>query len=155
MINSIPFTATAYLALQKQHAQLKIEEKELITRVQTAREMGDLSENGAYKYGKMELGRVRRELGRIGDLLHRGQVVENPAGNKVGFGTKLVVVNQATGQRLPFQLVSQYESDPQQQKISMESPLGAAVMGKKLGDAVEVASPKGVMIYHIESISNQ
>src|SRR3546814_588093 len=84
---SFAFTQQKYDSLLLEQAELLAEEKDVLVRLQTAREMGDLSENGAYKYAKFELGNVRRQLKTINHLVKYGHVQTNTSGGKIGFGS--------------------------------------------------------------------
>lgn len=147
----IPFTKKAFEDLHKKLLIFEHEEEELLLRLQAAREMGDLSENGAYKYAKFELGNVRRMLNTLRHQLSFGQVVE-PTKNttQASFGHIISLKNQKTS--LSFQLVSEYESNPALQKISTKSPIGKAVLGKKVGDTILVTHPNGNTEYTLISI---
>lgn len=148
----IPLTADFHLQLQTKFNQLTKERAEVMKRLQTAREMGDLSENGAYKYAKFELGSIGRQLQQLKFLLDNGQVVPKPITvTTVSFGCTVTV--SSAGKKTPYMLVSQYESNPKEGKLSMESPIGAALMGKKVGDEVTVNIPSGTVHYVIELIS--
>jgi len=148
---SIPFTKSAYEQMETEVEQLLQLRKEVLVRLQAAREMGDLSENGAYTYAKMELGNINRQLRQLRYLLKFGQVIEKPVGNSVvSFGSSVTV--EKNGQDVAYTLVSIHESNLLEKKLSTESPLGAALMGKKIGDVVEVTAPAGITSYRIKSI---
>lgn len=151
-IPPIPFTADAYAKLQADFAELTEKRVAVMERVRVAREMGDLSENGAYTYGKMELGAVNRELVRVRHLLKHGVIVSSAGKGRVDFGSTVTVKNEA-GKELTYMLVSIHESNPTAGKLSTESPLGAALLGKKVGDEVEAETPSGVKKYVILNIS--
>lgn len=149
---SIPLTAEFYEATTTKYNKLVRERAEVMKRLQTAREMGDLSENGAYKYAKFELGSIGRQLQQLKFLLDHGVVVQKPTEpTQVSFGVTVTVM--VNGKSHTYALVSQYESDPKAGKLSLESPIGAALMNKKVGDAVDVEIPSGratYLITHIE-----
>ena len=145
VIQAIPFTADAYRDLQSEFDRLSEERVQLLVRLQTAREMGDLSENGAYKYAKIELGDVNR---RLRELNHHGYVVQKQANPQtVQFGSTVTV--QQGKRVLSYMIVSQHESNPQQGKLSTESPIGQALFGKKKGDTITVNAPTGRVEYKI------
>jgi transcription elongation factor GreA len=143
----IPFTQEAFVQLKKDLDRLLEEEKAVIFRLQTAREMGDLSENGAYHAAKFELGSVRRQLGQVRYFLSQGHVVNKTAGDVIGFGSLVTV--STNNKQLTFTLVSQHESNPSDHKFSVESPLGQALMGKKAGQKTIALTPQGEVEYHI------
>jgi transcription elongation factor GreA len=147
----IPFTRTAYEQLQSDFDRLTEERKQTMVRLQTAREMGDLSENGAYKYAKIELGNINHELRRLKHLLDRGEVVEKTGVSTfVEFGSEVTV--QHGKKTSIFTIVSHHESDPRQGKLSTSSPLGQALAGKKVGEEVKVEAPAGQVTYRITAI---
>lgn len=147
----IPFTRTGYDKLIAERARLQQKRAETVVRVQTAREMGDLSENGAYKYGRMELGDIGRQLRQLSFLLKNAVVTPAQKNGTVGFGS-LVTVTAPTGEKT-FTMVSEYESDPQQNRLSMTGPIGQALMGKKVGDKVSIKVPAGTVTYEIKALS--
>lgn len=147
----IPFTKAAYQQLQADFERLTIERQQTMVRLQAAREMGDLSENGAYKYAKIELGRINHELRRLKRLIENGEIVEKTApSTQVEFGSEVTL--QHGTQTRHFQIVSHHESDPRQGKLSTTSPLGQALVGKKVGDSVTVQAPAGSTDYIIRDI---
>ncbi|OGJ15898.1 MAG: hypothetical protein A2632_01895 [Candidatus Pacebacteria bacterium RIFCSPHIGHO2_01_FULL_46_16] len=147
----IPFTPPAYAQLQTDRARLQKERKEVMIRLQTAREMGDLSENGAYRYAKFELGSIGRQLRRINHLLEHGMVVQQAKHSQVQFGSSVTLTGPKGTQTVL--IVSEHESDPTQHKLAMTSPIGAAIMGKVAGDCVNVVTPRGAVQYTIVTIA--
>lgn len=138
--------------MQQRYDFLQKELVAVMARLKVAREMGDLSENGAYKYAKFEISDIRRQLSNLKHLLALGYVATKKSHDgKVGFGSEVTLQSQKG--RMSFTLVSQFESDPQAQKISDSSPLGQAVLGKSTGESVTVISPAGVLCYTIISVS--
>lgn len=147
----IPFTREAYEKLKNERLRLKQLREEVVVRLQAARELGDLSENGAYKYAKMELGNIGRQLRQIGYQLANGEVVEkHNSDGVIGFGSAVTVKSETKS--LTFLLVSEYESNPAENKLSFNSPIGRAVMGKKAGDSVVVTLPAGQSSYTIVEV---
>lgn len=146
----IPFTRQAYEKMGKDVQALTIKRKEILIRLQAAREMGDLSENGAYKAARFELGSTDGELLRLTYLLHVGVVCEHKNTGIVDFGSR-VMIDDGVSKR-SFTIVSGYESDPAKQKLSVNSPLGKALVGKRAGDKIVVNAPAGATCYMILSI---
>jgi len=147
----IQLTSEGYQKFEKDFQHLTLKRKEVLIRLQGAREMGDLSENGAYKAARFELGSIDRELRRLMYILKMGTVV--PKASKrtiVDFGSQVTVENGPN--QLTFTLVSEYESDPRKQKLSIESPLGKEIMGKKIGERVTVHAPSGEKLYLIVKV---
>lgn len=153
IVPTIPFTKEAYEENQREFDRLTTLQKEVIERLQAAREMGDLSENGAYHAAKFELGNVRRQLRYLKHKLVNGYIADAPKGESahtVQFG-KTVDLTSA-GQNFSFTLVSEHESDLAQQKLSLDSPIGKAITGKKVGETVSVTTPRGDVEYTITKI---
>ncbi len=149
---TIPFTAEAFAKNQAEFDRLTNLREEVMERLKVAREMGDLSENGAYKYAKFELGDIGRRLRQLKYLLVNGYVAEvSSQTNVVTFGNTVVLKSGAD--EFTFFLVSEHESDMTQNKLSIHSPIGTAIMGKKTGDQVTVETPRGSVQYSIIKIS--
>jgi transcription elongation factor GreA len=124
--------------------------EEVLVRLQAAREKGDLSENGAYTAARFELSDTDRQLKRLRFLLRFGKAVEVTNTGKVSFGNQVTV--GMGSKELTFTLVSKHESDPEKRKLSVNSPLGSALMGKKVGEKVTVKAPAGEITYMIVKI---
>ena len=148
---TIQFTPEGY---QKLKNDLEIFTKRRVTAVnslRTAREMGDLSENGAYKAARFELSFVDQELRRLKFLLRFGKIGTVVNSGRVGFGNRVTLVNGKD--ELTFTLVDGFESNPQQEKLSILSPIGKAVLGKTVGETVTVTSPSGMVHYTMREIT--
>lgn len=114
--------------------------------------MGDLSENGAYTAAKFELGTIGRQLRAVRHILDNGYIHETKtAAGVADFGR--VITLKSNDRTLTFTLVSEYESNPAEQKLSLNSPIGQAVRGKKVGDTVEVLAPTGITTYKILKVT--
>jgi transcription elongation factor GreA len=114
--------------------------------------MGDLSENGAYHAAKFELGSIGRQLRELRHLLDEGYVADiDEDTSTANFGHTITLQNGT--KELKFMLVSDQESDPKQQKLSLQSPIGRAVLGQKVGSIIEVETPRGKMAYTIAKIT--
>ena len=119
---------------------------EVIARVKSARELGDLKENGDYEYARKEQSFVEGRIQAIENLLRNGVVVDDaPAGDGAGLGSTVTV--EADGERLTFMLVGSAEANAGAGRISNISPVGRALMGARAGDEVTVQLPNTVVIY--------
>lgn len=150
----IPFTLEGYARLTAELEEKRAAEKGALERLVVAREMGDLSENGMYKYAKMELGDSRRRIREILQLLKT--ITPTPAPSNpttVVFGCTVVVKNGSSQKPQTYRIVSTHEADPLVGKISPDSPLGAALMGKKIGDTISFTTPQGARNLIIQSLS--
>ena len=141
--------------LKKEYEELvKNKRPEIVERLSSAREMGDLSENAEYTAAREELafidGRIEeleilfKQVTLIDDTSHLGSAIIN-------LGSQVTV--KIDGKKEVFTLVGEWEADPKEKKISHESPLGKALLGKKVGEEIEVQAPVGKMKYTILSIS--
>jgi len=133
-----------------EHAKLAKTREEILVRLQTAREMGDLSENGAYKYAKMELRDTDRRMRHLLKLMTYGVVVKSAGTGIIDFGSWVTI--ETNGKTFKYQLVSGYESDPALKKLSVYSPIGKAILRKKAGEKVEVEVPAGTVTYLIVKV---
>ncbi|NCN24049.1 MAG: transcription elongation factor GreA [Candidatus Pacebacteria bacterium CG10_big_fil_rev_8_21_14_0_10_42_12] len=149
--NPIPFTKKAHDKLLSDRSRLRKERVEVMKRLKVAREMGDLSENGAYTYAKFELGSIGRQLRRINQLLDDAVVVEERVHVIVEFGAS-VTLSGPKGNKT-YLIVSEHESDLENNKLAMTSPIGSAIMEKRAGDEVSVVTPRGEVKYKITAIS--
>lgn len=140
-------------------AELKAELEELIAqrgpiaeRIKTAREFGDLSENAEYTSARQEQERVEGRIAEIENILQNGELIKKPKGDsKAQLGS--VVKLKSEGKAKEFQVVGTVEADPLNGKISDESPIGKALLGKKVGDEVEIKTPVETIVYKIDDIS--
>lgn len=147
----IPFTPAKYQSMKAQRQALLTEREAVMGRLKIAREMGDLSENGAYKYAKFELGNIGRKLRELNYLIENGEAVPAKKHSQAEFGATVTLHDGQS--ELSFLLVSEYESDPSKGMLSLKSPIGTALIQKKAGDTIEVAVPSGIKTYTIKSIT--
>ena len=130
---------------------IKNKKPKAIDRLGKARSMGDLAENSEYTAAKEEQAFVDGRIREIESILDQAEVVENQtAGNIVNIGSFVVVDNK--GQQETFQIVGDFEADPMNKKLSQTSPIGKALIGKKVGDLVEINIPAGKINYKIIEI---
>lgn len=145
-----------YEKLKKELEHLKaVERQKVADNIREAKSHGDLKENAMYHEAKLNQKRLE---GRIADLEHAlqvAQVVESDAhpADVAHLGSKVVVKDMEWGDEITFALVGGFEADPANDLISVTSPLGEALLGKREGDEVEVLAPAGTQKYKILSIS--
>ena len=121
---------------------IKIKRPKAIDRLGKARSMGDLSENSEYTAAKEELAFVEGRVREIEEIINNAQVIENNhVGNLVQVGSSVTV--QTDGKSELFQIVGEFEADPLNKKLSSTSPIGSALLNKKIGDLVEIEVPDG------------
>ena len=149
----VQMTPLGYRQLVDELEKLEKEERpEAIERLSKARDFGDLSENAEYHSAKDALSTLEGRVEELKDILTRVVVVDVQKAIKdmVGMGSVVhIVVN---GSKNEFTIVGEWEADPAAKKISHESPLGKALMGKKVGENVEVEAPSGKIIYEIKAV---
>ncbi|OGY22523.1 MAG: hypothetical protein A3A65_00850 [Candidatus Chisholmbacteria bacterium RIFCSPLOWO2_01_FULL_49_14] len=147
---TIPFTKEGLAKLEEEFKALTVGRQEILIRLQTAREMGDLSENGAYTAARFELGATDRRLRQLRYLLRFGEVIEGSSSGTIGFGNNVTLASN--GKNHTYTLVGKFESDPAKHKLSVDSPLGKAIVGKRMGEKVIVSAPAGSATYRIVSV---
>jgi len=123
---------------------------EVAKRIKNAREMGDLSENAEYQSAKEEQGFVENRISEIEDILKHAKVSNGGRNGVIEVGSKVTV--HLDGKEQEFHLVGAPEADPSKGKISHESPIGASMLGKKVGEKFVVETPMGSFTYTILKI---
>lgn len=138
--------------LEAEHKELVSQRGPIAERIKTAREFGDLSENAEYSSARQEQERVEGRIAEIENILQNVEIIQKPKGDsKVQLGSKVVL--KANGKTKEFQVVGTVEADPLNGKISDESPIGQALLGKKDGEEVEIKTPAETTVYKIVDIS--
>jgi transcription elongation factor GreA len=126
---------------------------EVAERIKTAREFGDLAENAEYSSARQEQEKAENRIGEIENILANVEVIKAPKGDsKVQLGST-VSLKSDDGKTKQFQVVGTVEADPLNGKISDESPIGKALIGKKNGDELEIKTPADTTTYKIVDIS--
>jgi transcription elongation factor GreA len=149
----LPLSQKSIDAKKTELARLISLRKEVVKRLETAREMGDLSENSGYRGAKHELENIGRQMREINFILKHAYVPQIDDRPIAGFG-KTITLESVPGQpkkTLTFTLVGEYEVDIAENMYSLQSPIGIAVQGKKVGDLVEIISPKSKTTYKVVS----
>lgn len=129
--------------------------KEVAQRIKESIEFGDLSENSEYDDAKNEQAFVEGRIIQINEMLSMARVIEDNNGNKsrtVSIGSCVVLLDIESNEEEEYQIVGSVEADPTNHKISNESPVGRAIMGKKAGEVVQVRAPEGFLEYKIIKI---
>ena len=150
-----PITREGYQRLQAEAQQLwTVERPKLVKSVATAAAEGDRSENAEYIYGKRKLAEIDRRLTYLGKRLDVLEIVDGPPSQdgRVHFGA-WVTLEDEDGNVVRYQIVGSDEIDPEQKRISIDSPLAKALLRKKAGDEIEVQRPKGEITYVLVDVS--
>lgn len=131
---------------------ITVKRPEIVSRLENARQEGDLSENSDYTNARDELEFLDGRIDELTHVVNNAVVVSETAnnGSKVALGTQVTVA--IDGSEHMFEIVGNWEADPMNKKISYESPLGQALVGRAVGEEVEVEAPAGKISYQIVSI---
>ena len=136
--------------LEAELEQLKGRRGDIADKIAEARDYGDLSENAEYDAAREEQGLVESRIAEIEDILMNAELIKGGSKSKVGLGSK---VELRTGKKtVTYTVVGPVEADPLEGKISDESPIGAALFGKKVGESATITTPKGEVTYEIVKI---
>lgn len=137
--------------LEAELAELKSRRGEIADKIAEARDYGDLSENAEYDSAREEQGLVETRIAEIEDILMNAEEIKSRKSNHVHLGSTVEI--KSGDKTSVYTVVGPVEADPLEGKISDESPIGIALIGKSVGDKVAITTPKGTMEYSILSIS--
>ena len=128
--------------------------REVAERIAHAREFGDISENSEYDDAKNEQAMVEQKIAQLEERLNRARVIDKKDVPKgiVAVGTRVRLRDLDAKQTVEYVIVGSAEANPREQKLSNESPVGRAIIGKKKGETVEVAAPRGSLKYKIMDV---
>jgi transcription elongation factor GreA len=151
--DKVPMLAEGYRQISEDVKRLKLERPEVIDAIEEARAHGDLSENAEYHAAKERQGQIEAMLGDLEDRLSRALVIDPTtlSGDKAVFGATVTLIDEDK-KKVRYQLVGQTEADARVGRISYNSPLGRALIGKQVGEDVEVTTPAGDRYYEIAKI---
>jgi transcription elongation factor GreA len=153
-VDKMPMLAEGYEKLQSEVRHLKtVERPAIIDAIEEARGHGDLSENAEYHAAKERQGHVESQIAEIEDRLSRAMVIDPKtlSGSKVVFGATVHLLDE-NNKKIKYQIVGQTEADAKIGRISYSSPLGRALIGRSVGDDVEVSAPSGDKYYVIKKV---
>lgn len=136
--------------LEAELSELKGQRTEIAEKIANARDYGDLSENAEYDAAREEQALLETRVAELEEILQNADIIKpGKSDGTVRVGSTIDLKN---GKTVTYQIVGPVEADPLEGKISNESPIGAAVMGKKVGDSVTIQTPKGTVTYTIEEV---
>ncbi|OYX65119.1 MAG: transcription elongation factor GreA [Sphingomonadales bacterium 32-64-17] len=152
-MEKVPMLAEGYEKLTADLKALRDERPRIVDAIEEARAHGDLSENAEYHAAKERQGQVEAQISDIEDKVSRAQIIDPTtlSGDRVVFGATVTVVDE-DDKTSTYQIVGMAESDAKKGRISYESPLARALIGKSLDDEVEVTVPSGEKFYLIKKI---
>lgn len=154
-MDKLPMTTQGHQALQEELRNLKsVERPNIVKAIAAAREHGDLSENAEYHAARERQSFIEGRIGELEDAIKRAEVIDTSKikGKTVRFGATVKVADEETDEEITYQLVGELEADIQQRKISIGSPLGRALIGREVGDSVEVTTPNGVRYFEVMTV---
>lgn len=152
MIEHIPMTAAGYAALEEElRRRTTVERPRIIVSISEARTHGDLSENAEYHAAKEAQSLNEGRIAELEDQLSRAEVIDvsKLSGDSIKFGATVTLSDEDTDEEKVFQIVGDMEADVKEGRISISSPISRALIGKTVGDTVEVAAPGGSHSYEI------
>lgn len=150
------YTAEGLKKLREELDYMKSTERSSISnQIGEARDKGDLSENAEYDAAKEAQGMLEMKISKLEDALANARVLneENIDLSKVGVLTKVKIKNAVNGATVTYSLVAEKEADIKQNKISVSSPIGKGLLGKKIGEVAEIEVPRGVMSFEVLEIT--
>ena len=155
-MDKVPMTKNGNIQLQNELKHLKTTERPLVIQaIKEARAHGDLSENAEYDAAKEKQGFIEGRIAEIEDRLSRSEVIDPSklSGNTVKFGATVKLVDDDTDEEHTYQIVGIDEADLDNNRISYSSPVAKSLIGKTVGDSVEVQTPRGSKCYEILKVN--
>ncbi len=154
MVEPEKITAQGLVALRAEIEQLESHGRaKMAERIKAARELGDLKENAEYHIAKEDQAHLETKIKRLNQRLRAARVVdEQNVPGVVGFGSKVAVIDEASGREMDLTLVGPTEADLKSGRLSFESPVAQALVGARAGDTVTVATPGGERRYRVERV---
>lgn len=150
MQKSYQITEDGKIELEKELIELKSQRGEIADKIATARGFGDLSENAEYDAAREEQGLLETRVAEIEEILQNATIITASDSSTVVLGSVVELKNDE--KTVVYTVVGPVEADPLEGKISNESPIGQALMGKAVGDEVAISTPKGEITYTIASL---
>lgn len=152
MSEKFPITSQGALKMEAELKDLRNSQRPaVIQAIAEAREHGDLSENAEYHAAREKQGFIEGRIADLEDKMARAEIIATAdlSGEVVMFGAIVTIVNEETDEEKTYQIVSDYEADLNAGRIAHMTPIAQALIGKKVGDSVEVHTPNGVRYYEI------
>ena len=154
-MNKIPMTASGYEHLQEELKKLVNKDRpNIIAAIAEARSHGDLSENAEYQYAKEQQSLIEGKIQELESVTALAEIIDvsTLSGEEILFGAIVEIKDDESGDVSTYQIVGEYESDIENKKLSISSPLAKGLIGKTKDDVVEIKSPKGIKSYTILSV---
>ena len=157
-MNNIPMTAEGYAKLQNELNNFVNKQRpEIIEAIAEARGHGDLSENAEYQFAKEQQSLIEGKILELEATIALAEIIDvsQLTGDEIKFGAIVKIQNNEISEKFTYQIVGEYESDIENKKLSIISPLARGLIGKKKNDVVEIKSPKGTKVYTVLSVKFQ
>jgi len=157
-MNKVPMTEAGYKNLQDELKKLVNKDRPaIIAAITEARGHGDLSENAEYQYAKEQQNLIESKISELENTIVQAEIIDisKLSGKEIMFGATVKIKDNETGEQSTYQIVGEYESDIENKKISINSPMARGLIGKSVNDVVEINSPKGIKFYNVISIKFQ
>jgi transcription elongation factor GreA len=157
-MNKVPMTETGYKNLQSELKKLvNTERPAIIAEIAEARDYGDLSENAEYQYAKEQQNLIESRISELENTIMQAEVIDisKLSGKEVMFGATVKIKDNEADEQSTYQIVGEYESDIENKKISVNSPMARGLIGRSKNDVVEINSPKGIKFYTVISVKFQ
>ena len=154
-MNKIPMTEGGFHKMQLELKKLVNEERpNIIAAISEARSHGDLSENAEYQYAKEQQSLIEGKIADLESIIGRVEVIDvkSIASDEIRFGATVEILDDENKSKSKYQIVGDYESDIENKKLSISSPLAKGLIGKSAEDIVEINSPKGLKTYTVISV---
>ncbi|WP_417676740.1 transcription elongation factor GreA [Roseibium sp.] len=154
-MEKVPMTSAGYAMLEQELKQrTSVERPRIVDAIAEARAHGDLSENAEYHAAKEAQSHNEGRITELEDKLSRAEVIDvtKLSGDVVKFGATVSLIDEDTEEEKKYMIVGDVESDVKQNKISISSPIARALIGKTIGDSVEVSAPGGARSYEIVDV---
>jgi transcription elongation factor GreA len=154
-MDKVPMTVQGFHALEKELKVRQVEERpRIILAIQEARAHGDLSENAEYSAAKEAQSLNEGRIGELESVIARAEVIDPTklTGNSIKFGATVTLIDEDTEQEKSYTIVGDMEADVKSGRVSISSPIARAMIGKKIGDMVEVNTPGGGKSYEVMNI---
>jgi transcription elongation factor GreA len=155
VVKEVILTPEGYEKLKRDIEHLSTEKRrEVADRIRVAREFGDIAENAEYDDAKNEQARLEHRIATLEERLRSARVIKKAEVKKdeVSIGSKVKLKDMETNKSVEYHVVGSAEANPAENKLSNESPVGKAIMGRKKGEVVEVAAPRGALKFKILDI---
>jgi len=157
-MSKVPMTWEGYTRLQEELKRLKTVDRPTIIRaIAEARDHGDISENAEYHAARERQGFIEGRVMELEDKIARAEVIDvsKLSGSIVKFGATVTLADEETDEEQTFQIVGEDEADVSRGRLSVTSPLARALIGKQIGESVEVSTPRGAKSYELVTVAFQ